>query len=91
MKQIAIFFVGIFLATLLATGCEPESCRDFRDLICKHCGPKSQACKEVKKRRGRDEKKCKAGVNHVKTRVKTKQGKRTLCTLLNSDLKKKKK
>ena len=94
MKLIPVVLSVAVLAWVPAAGCEPETCQEFRELICKHCGPKSKACKEVKKRRGRDEKKCKSGVAYVKSRVKTAQGKRTLCTLLNSDLdrgKKKKK
>ncbi len=91
MRHLAISLVLAFAASALSTGCEPEPCREFRTLICKSCGKSSPACKEVKKRRGRDEKKCTAGVKHVKSRVKTHKGRKTLCTLLNSDLKKKRK
>ena len=90
MKQLAFSLIFVF-AVALTAGCEPEPCREFRQLICKSCGQSSAACKEVKKRRGRDEKKCAAGVKHVKSRVKTDKGRQTLCTLLNSDLKKPKK
>lgn len=89
MRQLALSLVFVFAASALITGCEPEPCREFRTLICKSCGKQSAACKEVKKRRGRDEKKCTVGVKHVKSRVKTPTGRKTLCTLLNSDLKKK--
>jgi hypothetical protein len=89
MRQLAITLVFVFSATALIAGCEPEPCRDFRDLICKTCGTSSAACKEVKKRRGRDEKKCIRGVKHVKSRIKSEKGRKTLCTLLNSDLTKK--
>lgn len=91
MRQLALSLVFVFVASAAITGCEPEPCRKFRRLICKSCGQSSAACKEVKKRRGRDEKKCKLGVKHVKNRVKTSKGRKILCTLLNSDLKKKKK
>lgn len=90
MRQLAFSLVFVFAAGVLSTGCEPEPCREFRRLICKSCGQSSAACKEVKKRRGRDEKKCTAGVKHVKFRVKSDKGRKTLCALLNSDLKKKK-
>jgi len=91
MRHLALSLVFVFTASALAIGCEPEPCREFRRLICKTCGQSSAACKEVKKRRGRDEKKCKAGVKHVKNRIKTPKGRKTLCTLLNSDLKKQRK
>ncbi len=91
MRQLAITLVFVFSASALITGCEPEPCQEFRTLICKTCGKSSPACKEVKKRRGRDEKKCKAGVKHVKSRIKTEKGRKTLCTLLNSDLTQKRK
>ena len=91
MRQLAFSLILVFAGAALSTGCEPEPCRDFRKLICKSCGQSSGACKEVKKRRGRDEKKCTAGVKHVKKRVKTAKGRKSLCTLLNSELKKKKK
>lgn len=73
------------MAALGATGCEPKQCREFKDMICSTCGTDSPACKSVKKRRGRDEKKCKAGLDHLKARVATAEGKKTLCTLLNDD------
>jgi hypothetical protein len=89
MRHLVLSLVFVFATSALIVGCEPEPCREFRRLICKTCGQRSAACKEVKKRRGRDEKKCTAGVKHVKSRVKTPKGRKTLCTLLNSDLTKK--
>lgn len=88
MKHIALTFAALLTAALLTTGCEPKECREFKDLVCQQCGASSAACKSVKKRRGRDEKKCKAGLDHVKARVKTEEGKKTLCTLLNDEQKK---
>jgi hypothetical protein len=90
MRHLALCLAFAFAASALITGCEPEPCREFRRLICKNCGQSSAACKEVKKRRGRDEKKCASGVKHVEARVKSEKGRKTLCTLLNSDLTKKK-
>jgi hypothetical protein len=89
MKHLVLIFAASLMAATLTTGCEPEECKEFKELICKHCGADSPACKAVKKRRGRDEKKCKAGVRNVKARVKTEAGKKTLCTLLNDERKKK--
>ena len=91
MRYLALSLALSIAAAAFTAGCEPEPCREFRRLICKSCGRSSAACKEVKKRRGRDEKKCQAGVKHVKARVKDPKGRKTLCTLLNSDLRKKKK
>ncbi len=90
MRQLALSLVFVFAGGALSAGCEPEPCREFRKLICKTCGTSSAACKEVKKRRGRDEKKCTAGGKHGKNRIKTPKGRKSLCTLLNADLKKKK-
>ncbi len=89
MKRISLFIAASLMAAFLTTGCEPKECKEFKELICEHCGKSSAACKAVKKRRGRDEKKCKSGVAHVKARVKTAQGKKILCTLLNDEKKSK--
>ena len=89
MKQLSLIFAALLMAAFLTTGCEPKECKEFKELICKNCGNDSPACKSVKKRRGRDEKKCKSGVAHIKARVKTPAGKKTLCTLLNDEKKKK--
>jgi hypothetical protein len=82
MKRLVFCLAALFLgATIWA--CEPEECQEFKDTICKTCGTSSEACKGVKKRRGRDEKKCKQGIAHVKARAKTEEGRKVLCTLLN--------
>lgn len=85
MKHIALALALSLTAAFGATGCEPKECREFKDLICSTCGTSSPACKAVKKRRGRDDKKCKAGLDHVKARAATAEGKKTLCTLLNDE------
>lgn len=89
MKHIALTLTLLFAATFFATGCEPKECREFKDVICSTCGTSSPACKSVKKRRGRDDKKCKQGLEHVKARAATEEGKKTLCTLLNDEREKK--
>lgn len=85
MKHIAIAALLTLMAAIGTTGCEPKECREFKDLICTTCGTGSAACKSVKKRRGRDDKKCKSGLDHVKARAGTAEGKKTLCTLLNDE------
>ena len=90
MKKIAYSLTALLFTAFLLIGCEPKECKQFKDAVCTACGDNSAACKSVKKRRGRDEKKCKQGLSYVEARTKDKTTK-TLCTLLNSDLKKTKK
>lgn len=89
MKRILIPLFALSLAASAASGCEPKECKEFKSLVCETCGSDSPACKAIKKRRGRDGKKCKAGVRHIKARAKTPAGKKTLCTLLNDERPKK--
>jgi hypothetical protein len=88
MKRLVFTLVVLGFGAGLVTGCEPKECKEFKQSVCDSCGKGSAACNAVNKRWGRDEKKCKQGVSHLKARAKTEEGRKLLCAVLNDDVKK---
>ena len=62
---------------------EPAACVEFKNVLCKHCGETSVGCQEVRKRRGSNAAKCRAGLKHVGMHVNDPTRLKLLCDLLS--------